>query len=229
MLSFKEQFHATQLIIDKGLYKDQKWVTESMKSLSDLKKLWPKEGTSYDISEITGHPEWYVDQISYWCFVPEETLKIELESHGSLKLNYLLQYLEVEEEEKIIEQLSTARTKDATAEHITDNLFDKFLEDSRKTKKKLTPLDLQVQQLKELDVVIWEFLLSDSVSWEAGNQLNKLIYKLAKDKKYSLKKRDSELFIDEMKIYVNFDYLEDVKPAKKASLYKELTEIIKNR
>ena len=36
--------------------------------------------------------------------------------------------------------------------------------------------------------MIWEFLLSDSVSWEAGDQFNKLIQKLAKDKKYSLKK-----------------------------------------
>ena len=198
---------------------------ESIKSLSELKKLWPKEGTSYDIAEITGHPEWYVDQISYWCFVPEETLKIELESHGSLKLNYLLQYLEVDEEEKIIEQL-TARTKDATAEHIIDKLFIRFLEESRKLQKKLTPLEIQVQNSKELDVVIWEFLLSDSVSWEAGDQFNMLIEKLAKDKKYSLKKRDSELFIDEMKTYVNFEYLKGAKPAKKASLYKELTEII---
>ena len=74
-------------------------------------------------------------KFSYWCFVPEETLKIELESHGSLKLNYLLQYLEIDEEEKIIEQLATARTNDATAEHITDNLFIKFLEDSKKLKK----------------------------------------------------------------------------------------------
>ena len=61
------------------------------------------------------------------------------------------------------------------------------------------------------------------------SQLNRLIHKLAEDKKYSLKKRESELFIDEMKTYVNFDYLEGAKPAKKASLYKELTEIIKNR
>ena len=127
MLSFKEQFHATQQIIDKGLYKDSKWVAESMKSLSDLKKLWPKEGTSYDISEITGHPEWYVDQVSLWCFYPEDRLIIELESHGSLKLSYLLQFVEVDQEDNIIEQLAKARTKDATAEHITDTLFEKFI------------------------------------------------------------------------------------------------------
>ena len=113
MLSFKEQFSATQQIIDKGLYKDPQWVKDSLEQITILKKLWPDGMTSYDIAELTGHPEWYVDQISYWCFVPEETLKIELESHGSLKLNYLLQYLEVDEEEKIIEQLATARTKDA--------------------------------------------------------------------------------------------------------------------
>ena len=227
MLSFKEQFHATQEIIDKGLYKNHKWVTESIKSLSELKKLWPKEKSSYDISEITGYPEWYVDQVSYWCFIPDDTLKIELESHGSLKLNYLLQYLEVDEEEKIIEQLATARTNDATAEHVTDDLFIKFLEDSKQTKKKLTQLEIQIQQLKELDVVIWEFLNSDSSSWEAGDEFNKLIRKLAEDKKYTLKKRDSELFIDEMEGYINFQYLEGAKPAKKASLYKELVEIIK--
>ena len=62
MLSFKEQFQATQEIIDKGLYKNHKWVKESIKSLSELKKLWPKEKSSYDISEITGYPEWYVDR-----------------------------------------------------------------------------------------------------------------------------------------------------------------------
>ena len=133
MLSFKEQFSTTQQIIDKGLYKDPQWVKDSLESIAKLKKLWPDGMTSYDIAELTGHPEWYVDQVSYWCFIPEDTLKIELESHGSLKLNYLLQYLEIDEEEKIIEQLATARTNDATAEHITDNLFIKFLEDSKNT------------------------------------------------------------------------------------------------
>ena len=101
------------------------------------------------------------------------------------------------------------------------------MEDSRKTKTKLSKLDIQIQQFKELNAVIWEFLMVDSISWEAGDEFNKLIQKLAKDKKYSLKKRDSELFIDEMKTYINFEYLEGAKPAKKASLYKELTLIIK--
>ena len=227
MLSFKEQFSVTQQIIDKGLYKDPQWVKDSLESIAKLKKLWPDGMTSYDIAELTGHPEWYVDQVSLWCFYPEDRLIIELESHGSLKLSYLLQFVEVDQEDNIIEQLAKARTKDATAEHITDTLFEKFLEDSRKTKTKLSKLDIQIQQFKELNAVIWEFLMVDSISWEAGDEFNKLIQKLAKDKKYSLKKRDSELFIDEMKTYINFEYLEGAKPAKKASLYKELTLIIK--
>ena len=225
MLSFKEQFHSTQQLVDKGLYKDKKWVEESIKSLSELKKLWPKEGTSYDIAEITGHPEWYVDQISYWCFIPEDTLKIELESHGSLKLNYLLQYLEIDEEEKIIEQLATARTNDATAEHVTDNLFIKFLEDSKNTKKTDSARNTNsaTKRARCCYMGIFEFRLL----MEAGDEFNKLIRKLAEDKKYTLRKRESELFIDEMEGYINFQYLEGAKPAKKVSLYKELVEIIK--
>ena len=34
-----------------------------------IKKIMAKEKSSYDISEITGYPEWYVDQVSYWCFI----------------------------------------------------------------------------------------------------------------------------------------------------------------
>ena len=40
------------------------------------KKLWPDGMTSYDIAELTGHPEWYVDQVSLWCFYPEDRLII---------------------------------------------------------------------------------------------------------------------------------------------------------
>ena len=129
----------------------------ALSSIKELKKSLPKNPTVYSISENLNQPEWYVSQVLVWCYLPEEKLKIELESHGSILFYYLRDYITPNEEEDIYEQLAKAKVKDATAEHINKNLLEKFSNNSFKEKKRMTKEEIQIEKLKGIDQTVWSF------------------------------------------------------------------------
>ncbi len=226
MYSFSEQYKATKSIIDLGHYNDPSWVKETLSSIKELKKLLPKNYNAYLIAENLNQPEWYVSQVLVWCFLPEEKLKIELESHGSILFYYLRDYITPDEEEDIYEQLAKSTLKDATAEHINKNLLEKFSNNSFKEKKRMSKEEIQIERLKGIDTTVWSFLNSDIESWGVDKEFKSLIKKIGKSSKYNLGKRDSLFFIDSFTSYSKVGYLDVKSPKKKASLYDELKKIL---
>ena len=226
MFNFSEQFKATKSIIDLGHYNDPSWVKETLNSIKELKKSLPKNTTAYSIAENLNQPEWYVSQVLVWCYLPEEKLKIELESHGSILFYYLRDYITPDEEEYIYEQLAKAKVNDATAEHINKTLLEKFSNNSFKEKKRMSKEEIQIEKLKGIDPTVWRFLNSDIESWGVDNEFKSLIKKLGKSLKYNLGKRESLFFIDSFTSYSKVGYLDVKSPKKKASLYDELKKIL---
>ena len=226
MYNFSEQFRATKSIIDLGYYNDPSWVKETLSSIKELKKSLPKNPTVYSIAENLNQPEWYVSQVLVWCYLPEEKLKIELESHGSILFYYLRDYITPQEEEDIYEQLAKAKVKDATAEHINKNLLEQFSKHSFKEKKRMTKEEIQIEKLKGIDEAVWSFLNSDIESWGVDNEFKSLIKKIGKASKYNLGKRESLFFIDSFTSYSKVGYLDVKSPKKKVSLYDELKKIL---
>ena len=227
MYNFSEQFKATKSIIDLGLYNDPAWVKETLSSIKELKKSLPKNLTAYSIAENLNQPEWYVSQVLVWCNLPEEKLKIELESHGSILFYYLRDYITPNEEEDIYEQLAKAKyVLDATAEHINNSLLEKFSNNSFKEQKRMTKEEIQIEKLKSIDQTVWSFLNSDIESWGVDDEFKSLIKKIGKSSKYNLGKRESLFFIDSFTSYSKVGYLDVKSPKKKASLYDELKTIL---
>ena len=226
MFNLSEQFKATKSIIDLGHYNDPSWVKETLNSIKELKKNLPKNTNAYSIAENLNQSEWYVSQVLVWCYLPEEKLKIELESHGSILFYYLRDYITPDEEESIYEQLAKAKVKDATAEHINKNLLEKFSNNSFKEKKRMSKEEIQIERLKGIDTTVWSFLNSDIESWGVDKEFKSLIKKIGKSSKYNLGKRDSLFFIDSFTSYSKVGYLDVKTPKKKASLYDELKKIL---
>ena len=226
MFNLSEQFKATKSIIDLGHYNDPSWVKETLNSIKELKKNLPKNTNAYSIAENLNQSEWYVSQVLVWCYLPEEKLKIELESHGSILFYYLRDYITPDEEESIYEQLAKAKVKDATAEHINKNLLEKFSNNSFKEKKRMSKEEIQIERLKGIDTTVWSFLNSDIESWGVDKEFKSLIKKIGKSSKYNLGKRDSLFFIDSFTSYSKVGYLDVKSPKKKASLYDELKKIL---
>jgi hypothetical protein len=227
MYNFSEQFKATKSIIDLGHYNDPSWVKETLSSIKELRKSLPKNPTAYSIAENLNQPEWYVSQVLVWCNMPEEKLKIELESHGSILFYYLRDYITPDEEEAIYEQLAKAKyVLNATAEHINNSLLEKFSNNSFKEKKRMTKEEIQIEKLKGIDQTVWSFLNSDIESWGVDNEFKSLIKKIGKSSKYNLGKRESLFFIDSFTSYAKVGYLDVKSPKKKASLYDELKTIL---
>ena len=222
MVGLRNKFNDIKQHIDLGLYNDSSWVKKSKELLKELKSLLPKEYDITNLSEELKQPEWYVTQILMWCYMDEEKLEIELESHGSILFYYLKDYISSDEEEAIYEQLAKATTNDSTADHINSILLKRFEEDSTKINKKLTKEEVIEQKLKEIDTTVWEFLFTDIDSWDADDKFKQLILKLKKAGKFNLNKADTHYFRDTLKAYVNLGYLDEKSPQKKVLLYKEI-------
>lgn len=225
MVGIRNRFNEIKQHIDLGLYNDPSWVKKSKELLKELKSLLPKKYDITNLSEELKQPEWYVTQLLMWCYMDEEKLEIELESHGSILFYYLKDYISSDEEEAIYEQLAKATTNDATANHINSILLKRFEEDSIKINKKLTKEEIIEQKLKEIDTTVWEFLFTDIDSWDADGKFKLLILKLKKAGKFNLNKADTVYFIDTLKAYVNLGYLDEKSPQKKVLLYKEIKSI----
>ena len=225
MFNLSEQFKATKSIIDLGHYNDPSWVKETLNSIKELKKNLPKNTNAYSIAENLNQSEWYVSQVLVWCYLPEEKLKIELESHGSILFFYLRDYITPDEEEEIYDQLAKAKVKNATAEHVNKKLLEQFSNQSFKEKKRVSKEEIQIEKLKGIDQAVWSFLNLDIESWGVDNEFKSLIKKIGKSSKYNLGKRESLFFIDSFTSYSNIGYLDVKSPKKKASLYDELKNI----
>lgn len=222
MSVLSEKFNEVKKHINKGLYKDSKWIEKSIQLIKELKASLPKEYTVADLSDYLNQPTWYVDQVLMWCYLDEEVLEIELESHGSILFYYLKDYITEEEQEEIFNQLAKATTKDSTAEHINSKLLKRFEVDSTKVRKKLSKEEILEQKFKEMDTVVWEFLHSDVSSWDADKKFQKLINKMKKAAKFNLNKAETNYFIDSLQTYINLGFLNEKSPKKKVLLYEEI-------
>ncbi len=222
MSVFSEKFEEVKKHINQGLYKDTEWVKNSIKLIKKLKTELPKEYSLASLADELNQPAWYVEQILMWCYLDDEVLEIELESHGSILFYYLKDYITEEEQEEIFNQLAKAKNKDSTAEHINSELLKRFEIDSTKVTKKLSKEEVLEKKFKELDTTVWEFLYTDVGSWDADDKFEKLVKKMQTAGKFNLNKSETLYFLDTLQTYINLGFLNEKSPKKKVLLYEEI-------
>jgi len=222
MSIFSETFEEVKKHINQGFYKDADWVNNSIKLIKNLKASLPKEYSVASLADELHQPAWYVEQILMWCYLDDDVLEIELESHGSILFYYLKDYITEEEQEEIFNQLAKAKAKDSTADHINSELLKRFEIDSTKVRKKLTKEEILEKKFKELDTTVWEFLYTDVSSWDADEKFGKLINKMKKAGKFNLNKSETLYFLDTIHTYINLGFLNEKSPKKKVLLYEEI-------